>query len=318
MKYIKSFKESSSFSESEIDRVCKEFHIENYQINPDGTVDVEGSVYFEGLETEELPIKFGKVTGDFTIIEASDLTTLEGCPYEVGGRFEIEWCHEITSLEHAPRIVGGDYYASDSPITSLEGVPEVIRGNFDCSETAITSLEGGPRIVSEGYYANHTQISNLEGGPEEVDQLAVEGTNLTSLEGLPEKIRRIIITTTDHKIWDPRPLKDSGIEEFVTTPGEPIYELIRLFNRFGGSPIDGLYPSKSEIFRDFLDSLDYNYIRGTAENPQIDLFRLKEALSEFDINPLKILFNDNHCLRHYQFIDEKGQIVNFMGHRINK
>lgn len=315
MKYIKSFKESSSFSESEIDRVCKEFYIENYQINPDGTVDVEGSVYFEGLDAEELPLKFGKVTGDFSIIEAL-LTTLEGCPYEVGGSFEIQWCHEITSLEHAPKRVGGEYYASDSPITSLEGTPEVIHGNFDCSETSITSLEGGPRIVYEGYYANHTRISNLEGGPEEVDKLAVEGTNLTSLEGLPEKIRRIIITTTDHKIWDPRPLKDSGLEEFVTTPNEPIYELIGLFNRFG--TIDGLLPSKSEILRNFIESLDYNYIRGTDENPQIDLFRLKEALSEFDINPLKILFYDNYCLRHYQFIDEEGQIVNFMGGRINK
>ena len=109
MKYIKSYKESSSFSESEINSICKEFHIENYQINPDGTVDVLGSVYFEVLDTEELPIKFGKVTGDFTIIEAFDLTTLEGCPYEVGGSFEIQCCHHITSLEHAPKKVGGDY-----------------------------------------------------------------------------------------------------------------------------------------------------------------------------------------------------------------
>ena len=72
---------------------------------------------------------------------------------------------------------------------------------------------------------------------------------------------------------------------------------------------------KEEIYKDFRESLDYNYVRGTAENPQINLFRLKEALEEFDLpiptgNPIRLLEDK------YTLVDDNGIPVDFDGKRL--
>lgn len=315
MKYIKSFNESrGSKTKEEIEEILEDIGVSNYTINPDGKVDVDGDVSIHVLEGKKLPIKFGKVTGDFWMTEAYELTSLEGCPYEVGGSFTIEDCGEVKSIKGCPKTVGFNFAVTDCLIKNLQGCPEVVPGYFDCSETLLTSLKGGPKYVGEDYYANHTRITDLEGGPEEVGfNFHLEETNLTTLKGLPKRSKRISISTRDCKLWDPREFKNIDCGEIDITT-EPIGLLMRLF-----SPTD--YPTTIPfvhpqiLSKIFIDSLDYNYIRGTDENPQIDLFRLKEALAEFDIIPRKNLFN-NWCLPYYQFIDEDGNTVNFLGERI--
>ena len=61
MKYLKLFE---NFSNDIIEMVCKEYNITNYTIK-DGIVDVRGNVDFYLSGLEELPFKFGEVTGDF-------------------------------------------------------------------------------------------------------------------------------------------------------------------------------------------------------------------------------------------------------------
>jgi hypothetical protein len=59
--------------------------IYNYHINPDGTIDVNGDVNLRYLGDVLPPyVQFGKVTGEFKC-SWSGLTTLRGCPLEVGG-----------------------------------------------------------------------------------------------------------------------------------------------------------------------------------------------------------------------------------------
>jgi hypothetical protein len=79
MKWIKTFE-----SISEIERLCKEYGIENWTINSEGLVDVDGDVNLSDRGLTKMPINFGRVGGDF-YCGYNRLTTLEGAPREVGG-----------------------------------------------------------------------------------------------------------------------------------------------------------------------------------------------------------------------------------------
>ena len=109
MKYLKRFNESIS----SIDSICREYGITNYTVNPDGTVDVKGSVNLSHKNLNRLPLRFGKVSGYFYCSE-NLLTTLEGCPTSVGGGFDCSW-NQLTTLEGCP-IVSGYFVCSHNPL----------------------------------------------------------------------------------------------------------------------------------------------------------------------------------------------------------
>ena len=81
MKYLKYYE-----SISEIDRICKEYDIENYKINSDGSIDVDGDVDIENMRLDRIPVNFNKVSGDF-ICYNNRLTNLLGAPKSVDGSF---------------------------------------------------------------------------------------------------------------------------------------------------------------------------------------------------------------------------------------
>ena len=60
MKHIKLFENFQ-----DIESICKKFRIENWTINSDGTVDVDGDVKLGQNRLEKIPLKFGKVSGSF-------------------------------------------------------------------------------------------------------------------------------------------------------------------------------------------------------------------------------------------------------------
>ena len=124
----------------EIEYLCKQYNINNYSINPDGSIDVDGSVYLPGRNLEELPLTFNKVNGSFSCW-ANKLTTLKGSPKEVGGQFN---CHDnqLITLEGAPKKVGRDFHCSHNQLISLEGAPEEVSWQFYCDNNKLTSLKG--------------------------------------------------------------------------------------------------------------------------------------------------------------------------------
>ena len=73
-------------NEQEIINICKKYKITNYTINSDGSIDVVGSVNLFKRNLTELPLKFNKVSGNFTCYN-NKLTTLDGSPNYVGGSF---------------------------------------------------------------------------------------------------------------------------------------------------------------------------------------------------------------------------------------
>ena len=118
-----------------IDSICRQYGIENYTVNPDGTVDVDDNVHLDNKELKKLPLKFGKVTGNFNCVR-NQLTTLEGAPREVGGDFYCR-SNQLTTLEGAPREVGGGFFCFYNQLTTLEGGPREVVGRFDCEYNPI-------------------------------------------------------------------------------------------------------------------------------------------------------------------------------------
>jgi hypothetical protein len=186
---IKNFKNfliersDSSDGVESISDICKKYNIKNYTINEDGSVDVDGNVFFlpgKYIRLTKLPLKFGKVTGDFVCSE-NELASLEGCP---------EW-------------VGGTFDCSRNQLTSLEGCSKSVGGRFYCEQNQLTSLVGGPQVVLGAYCAYDNQINSFEGFPDDFEGLVYFDNNPVQevLNQFPE-FPRDLCTKAIHLIND--------------------------------------------------------------------------------------------------------------------
>ena len=98
-----------------ISLICKQYGIENYTINNDGSIDVAGNVNLWDKGLVELPLTFNKVSGWFDCGN-NRLTTLKGCPRWVGDYFRCNY-NNLTSLKFSPDYVGGDFYCRKNNLT---------------------------------------------------------------------------------------------------------------------------------------------------------------------------------------------------------
>ena len=98
-----------------ISLICKQYGINNYTINPDGSIDVDGSVNLYNKGLTELPLIFNRVTGVFDCGN-NRITTLKGCPRWVGDYFRCNY-NNLTSLKFSPDYVGGDFYCRKNNLT---------------------------------------------------------------------------------------------------------------------------------------------------------------------------------------------------------
>ena len=98
---------------SDIEAWCEEMEIQNYIINDKGEIDVDKSVTLDGKSIVELPYKFGKVKGYFSLRGCKNLTSLKNCPNEVGLFFRCSHCPKLESLEGCPKEVNGSFFCRD-------------------------------------------------------------------------------------------------------------------------------------------------------------------------------------------------------------
>ena len=98
--------------DQEIKSWCEEMGIQNYTINSKGEIDVDWRVNLRDKNFEELPYKFGTITGYFDIGSNPNLTSLKNCPDFVKGAFSCSLCPQLDSLEGCPKEVGGDFWGS--------------------------------------------------------------------------------------------------------------------------------------------------------------------------------------------------------------
>jgi hypothetical protein len=95
--------------------ICEKYGIENYTVNDDESIDVNGSVDLSFNDLTELPLVFNKVTGDF-YCSHNVLTSLKGSPKWVGGYFDC-YNNQLTSLEFSPEYVGTNFYCYNNDLT---------------------------------------------------------------------------------------------------------------------------------------------------------------------------------------------------------
>ncbi len=110
-------------NEQEIIDICTKYNIENYTINPDGSIDVNGDVDLDSRRLTELPLSFNRVSGSFWC-SSNQLTTLKGSPSYVGNKFSCS-NNQLTSLKGSPIVIESDLYCSYNPICVVDTSVEV-------------------------------------------------------------------------------------------------------------------------------------------------------------------------------------------------
>jgi hypothetical protein len=146
--------------------ICDFYDIEDYTINDDYSIDVNGDVDLSHKGLSKIPLKFNKVSGSF-ICNYNELVTLEGAPNTVGYDFYC-WGNKLTTLEGAPNTVGYDFYCWGNKLTTLEGSPNTVGGDFDCRNNKLINLEGAPKEVGGYFDCRNNKLINLEGAPRKV------------------------------------------------------------------------------------------------------------------------------------------------------
>lgn len=103
-----------------IKRICKKNRITNYTINSDGSIHAHQNVFISN--STYIPLKFNIVDGFFDC-SGNKLTSLKGCPKEVGSWFDCS-NNNLISLEYSPIIVGGDFNCNYNNLTNLKYAPK--------------------------------------------------------------------------------------------------------------------------------------------------------------------------------------------------
>jgi hypothetical protein len=141
--------------------------IENYTINSDGSVDVDGDVCIESYERDTLPFKFNVINGDFRVAH-SDISDISMFPNKVTGGFYCN-VNMITSCVGITQDVGTDFFiCGNEELHSVKGVPMRINGSFSCSDMNIKTLDGMPEYVGEDCDFSDSMLPNLDGIPKKI------------------------------------------------------------------------------------------------------------------------------------------------------
>lgn len=168
MKYLKDFEGLFDFfkrSEKdprkiEIKKICKLYKINNYTINSDYSIDVDGDVIISSKNLVEIPLRFNRV---------------EGC-------FDCSF-NSLINLNNSPSYVGGNFLCQNQyfdRLHSLEGAPEYVGGRFNCSSNInLKSLEFLPNVKS--LEIEFTSISSFDNISSNIEYLRFHGTPLNML-----------------------------------------------------------------------------------------------------------------------------------------
>lgn len=148
--------------EKKIKKKCIQYKIENYSINPDGSIDVAGDVDLQQMNLDQLPLKFNIGSGNF-YCKNNKLTTLTGSPISVGGDFNCSINH-LVSLADGPLKVKGNYNCLSNILLNLVGYAEAIGGSLYVGDEVNSTYSGNIDIAVEGnaYLTNNYVINDFE------------------------------------------------------------------------------------------------------------------------------------------------------------
>lgn len=106
-----------------IRRICKKYRIENYTINDDLSIDVNGYVNFLDKGLTKLPLRFNKVSRNFDC-SGNKLESFEGFPKEVDGIVHLNRCG-IKSLTQLPDVDCQVINLTNNQIRDFDGFEKI-------------------------------------------------------------------------------------------------------------------------------------------------------------------------------------------------
>lgn len=115
------------------------YKIENYRINDDLSIDVDGNVVLRRMSLTKIPFNFNRVSGNFLCSE-NNLRSLKGSPNYVGGDFSCSK-NLLVNLVDSPIEVLGDFRCNINLLETLQGCSGEISGNLSCIGNRLTSLD---------------------------------------------------------------------------------------------------------------------------------------------------------------------------------
>lgn len=169
----------------ECDIIIQKFNVKiggKYEINSNGEIDVLGDVEVLYSNLTEIPLKFGKIDGNFKCsglklkslknapefvrynfrCDNNFLTSLKYSPNYVGGTFDCS-NNKLSNLNFCPEIVGRDLFCKMNRLKSLKGSPKEFFGRFNCSNNQLTDFSGISDRFKGEIYANCNYLKNLKG-----------------------------------------------------------------------------------------------------------------------------------------------------------
>ncbi|MDP3987250.1 MAG: hypothetical protein Q8P81_03435 [Nanoarchaeota archaeon] len=161
--------EDVTSEEASMKKINKKLEEQGGKLTENGWV-FGGNLELQSLNLSKLP-KIFDVAGYMDIAD-NLLTSLEGCPKEVGGWFSCSYNH-LKTLEGGPEIVGkgsryADYNCNFNDLVSLKGAPKIIHnnGDFKCTHNKLTSLEYLPEKIGGYVYFEENPIEDYVGAKE--------------------------------------------------------------------------------------------------------------------------------------------------------
>lgn len=173
----------------------------NIMVDDKGYVNIDRDLYILTSLTE-LPVKFGKVKGNFT---CNGIRSLVNFPYDVSGDLCItttvntnRGSSEIGGIlprqEDGKQFrVGGSFILSTSKLKNLKGFPEWVGGNYNVSYTGLQSLEGIATFIGGDLACKNNNLTNLKPLTNTTlkGTLLIANNGITSLEGVPQTLSKL-------------------------------------------------------------------------------------------------------------------------------
>jgi hypothetical protein len=111
-------------TKEEIQSWLEEMKIENYTINDDLTVDVNGDVFLGRKKLNSIPIQFGTINGSMSIWD-NHLVSLKGCPSKITESFDCSH-NKLKSFEYCPIEIGAYFVFYANQISTFDFFPNSV------------------------------------------------------------------------------------------------------------------------------------------------------------------------------------------------
>ena len=134
----------------------------NYIKSLDGLPDNLHTLSASGNSITSLIALGGKKLEGDVFLNENFITSLEGCPEEVGGTLLLGEC-TLKSLDGCASKVGKNFDCSMNSLKTLEGGPEYVGGYYDCSGNELVNMTGMSENVVRWIDASNNRLSSIIG-----------------------------------------------------------------------------------------------------------------------------------------------------------